>query len=180
MQRVDGCWHNTAVANQQPRIVSQNGLRSFACSPVSVVVLVVNDQEQFLFGHHRTRQRWEAVSGALEAEESVLDAAMRELREEMGPAIRARPLGVVHASTFRYDDNARFMIGIVYLMAYEGGDVVPDDDMGGSGHRWVGRDALLSGELEVWIPRQGWILRRAIAMYRLWRDEEVMLQDPLE
>ena len=72
--------YKIATPNQQPRIVSQNGLRSFACSPVSVVVLVVNDQEQFLFGHHRTRQRWEAVSGALEAEESVLVAATQSHR----------------------------------------------------------------------------------------------------
>jgi len=168
------------MSDQQPRIIAHDGLRSFACSPVSVVVLVVNDQEQFLVGHHRTRRRWEAVSGALEAEESVLDAAMRELREEMGPAIRARPLGVLHASTFRYDDNARYMIGIVYLMAYEGGDVVPGDDMGGGGHMWVALDALMSGQVAVGIPRHGWIMRRAIEMYRLWRDEEVTLQDPMD
>lgn len=173
------CWQNTDMPNEQPLIVSENGLRSFACSPVAVVVLVVNDQEQLLFGYHDARQRWEAVSGALEARESILDGAMRELREEMGPAIQARPLGVLHASTFRYDDNAQFMISIAYLMAYEGGNIQPGDDMSGGGYRWMTLDELELGQTAVSIPRERWILRRAVEMYRLWKDEEVVLQEPM-
>jgi len=167
------------MPNEQPLIVSENGLRSFACSPVAVVVVVVNDQEELLFGYHSTRQRWEAVSGALQAEESILDGAMRELCEEMGPAIQARPLGVLHASTFRYDDNAQFMISIAYLMAYEGGDILPGDDMSGGGYRWMTLDDLVSAQTVVGIPREGWILRRAVEMHRLWKHEDVELQKPM-
>lgn len=53
--------------------------------------------------------------------------ALREVREEAGPDLRVRPLGVVHASTFAYDDRVRRMISVVYLMAHEGG--------GGTGRR---------------------------------------------
>jgi len=146
---------------------------------VAVVVLVVNEREELLVGFHRSRQRWEAVSGALEAEETVLDGALRELREEMGPRIRARPLGVLHASTFRYDDLARFMISITYLMAHEGGDIEPGDDMRGGEHRWVKLEALASGHEAVGIPGEPWLLHRAMQTYRLWKNEDVRLQAPM-
>ena len=129
------CWHNTSAPNKQPIIVSENGQRSIACSPVAVVVLVINKQEELLFGYHNTRQRWKAVSGVLEVRETILDEAMRELSEEMGPTVKVRPLGVLHASTFRYDDNAQFMISIKYLMAYEGGIISPGDGMSDGGCR---------------------------------------------
>lgn len=166
------------MPNQQPVIQSENGERAFACSPAAVVVFVVNAQEEILFGFHKRRQRWEVVSGALEAEETVLDGALRELREEMGSAIRVRPLGVIHANSFRYDDNAQYMIGISYLMAYEGGEVLPDDDMRDGGFRWVGLDDLLSGRFPVAIPRESWLLTRAVEAYRLWKDQPVRLQEP--
>ena len=167
------------MPNSQPLVVTENGLRSFACSPAAVVVLVVDDKERLLVGYHKTRQRWEAVSGVLEARETILDGAMRELCEEMGPAVRVRPLGVLHASTFRYDDNAQFMISVTYLMAYKGGDIVPGDDMGGAGYRWLALDDLVSGQASVGIPREQWLLRRAIEMSRLWAREEVQLQPSL-
>lgn len=166
------------MPNQQPIIQSENGEREFVCSPAAVIVFVVNEQEEILFGFHNRRQRWEVVSGALEAEETVLDGALRELHEEMGPAIQVRPLGVIHANSFRYDNNAQYMIGISYLMAYEGGEVFPDDDMRDGGFRWIGLDDLLSERFTVAIPREKWLLTRAIEAYRLWKDQTVRLQDP--
>ena len=165
--------------SEQPQIVSENGQRTFACSPAAVVALLVNDQEQLLCGYHNKRQRWEAVSGVMEARESVVDAALREMREEMGATIRARPLGVVHASTFRYDDNAQFMISIVYLLAYEGGEIVPGDDMSDGDYQWLPLAGLNAQRASVAIPREPWLLRRALDLYRLWKDERVVLQRPL-
>ena len=162
------------MPNQQPVIRSENGKRQFVCSP-AVVVFVINPQEEFLFGFHATRQRLEVVSGALEAEESVLEGALRELHEEMGSELQVRPLGVFHANTFRYDDNAQYMISLCYLMAYEGGEVIPGDDMAGYGYRWLGLDTLLSGEVEVGIPREKWLLQRAIDTYHLWKGQDVNL-----
>ena len=71
------------------------------------------------------------------------------------------------------------MISITYLMAYEGGDIVPGDDMGGAGYRWLALDDLASGQATVGIPRERWLLRRAIEMSRLWAREEVELQSPI-
>ena len=70
------------------------------------------------------------------------------------------------------------MISISYLMAYEGGEVVPGDDMSDGGHRWLALDDLVSGQSAVGIPRERWILRRAVEMYRLWKDDDVLLQEP--
>ena len=167
------------MPNKQPRIVSANGQRTFACSPAAVVALLVNDQEQLLCGYHNKRQRWEAVSGVMEASETVVDAALRELREEMGETIQARPLGVVHASTFRYDDNARYMISIVYLLAYTGGEITPGDDMSDGGYRWLPLAGLNAERPDVGIPREPWLLQRALDLYRLWKGEHVVLQSTL-
>lgn len=164
-----GAYDSSIMPNQQPIIKSENGERSFACSPAAVVVFVLNDLEEFLFGFHSRRQRWEVVSGALEAEETLLEGAQRELAEEMGPEIQVRSLGVIHADTFRYDDNAQYMISVSFLMAYEGGRILPGDDMAGSDFRWIGLDDILTGGVKIGIPRETWILQRAVEMYRLLR-----------
>ena len=53
----------------------------------------------------------------------VLDGVLREMYEELGAGVRARSLGVVHVQSF--DAHVRYMIGINYLLAYEGGPIVP-------------------------------------------------------
>ena len=53
---------------------------------------------------------WEPVNGAVDGGETLLEAALREVREEAGQHLRVRPLGVVHASTFEYDARVRRMI----------------------------------------------------------------------
>jgi ADP-ribose pyrophosphatase YjhB (NUDIX family) len=162
-----------------PHIVSEDGKRSFACFPAAVVVLVVNFREELLVGFHQSRQRWEAVSGALEAGETVLDGALRELREEMGPGIKVRPLGVIHAGSFHYDSCTRFMISITYLMAHEGGDIVPGDDMHGGGHRWISLKALESERETIGLPGEPWLFARAGQVFRAWTADDVVLQRPL-
>ena len=149
-----------------------------ACSPAAVVVFLVDENERILLlDNVRRGKGWEVVSGALEAEETVLDAALRELHEELGSDVRVRPLGTVHASTWHYDDNAQYMISICYLMAYDGGPIVPGDDMAGSEYRW-----WTLAELEkasVAIPRERWLLERAVELYRLWNGQTVELQPVL-
>src|SRR5262245_48640590 len=94
------------MPNQQPRITTVNGRRQFSCSAVALQAIIVNSDEQVLLLSSPTRNRggaWQVVSGALEAEETILAGTLREVREEVGPAIQVRPLGPVHVCTFRYD-----------------------------------------------------------------------------
>ena len=163
----------------QPTVTSRQG-RQFACSPAAVLVFVVNEQEKFLLLRHPQRSGWEIVNGALDAGETVLAGVLREVAEEVGPAVRVRPLGAVHIQTFHYDEQARFMLSLSYLVAYEGGAVEPGDDMSGSETRWFSLAELLDEETAILVPPQmRWTFRRALQLYRLWQDEEVPLQPAL-
>lgn len=155
----------------QPVIVSQKG-RPFAASAVALQAVIVNDQEQILLLNSPTRnQGWQVISGGLEAGETILDGIIREVAEEVGSDVRVRPLGVVHAETFHYDENVRFMIAIYYLMVYEGGTIVPGDDMAGSAYRWWSLDEIEDASLPYHPTVIPWALRRTVDLYRLWKDD---------
>lgn len=161
-------------------LVRTSGGRHFACSPAAVLVFIVDEAERFLLLRHPRREGWEIVNGALDAGESVLDGALREAAEEAGASVRLRPLGAVHVQTFHYDADVRYMLSLMYLMAYEGGTVQPGDDMVGSEARWFTVEELMDESLNVIVPPHGrWLFRRARDLYRLWKGEEVVLQRPL-
>ncbi|MCI0394275.1 MAG: NUDIX domain-containing protein [Chloroflexi bacterium] len=166
----------------QPFITTADGRRTFACSPAAVEVFIVNDREEILLLAHPQRNGgWEVINGALEAGESALAGCLRETWEEAGPAVRVRPLGAIHVSTFHYDDHARYMLSIAYLMAYEGGPVQPGDDMAGSRFRWWPLDELMDEAVNVIVPvNERWLLARAIELYRLWKNQEHPLQLDLD
>ncbi|MEJ2748504.1 MAG: NUDIX domain-containing protein [Anaerolineae bacterium] len=168
------------MSTSQPDIISLKG-RPFAASAIALQAVIVNDQEQILLLNSPTRnQGWQTISGGLEAGEAILDGVKREVAEEVGPEVQVRPLGVVHAQTFHYDENVRFMVGIYYLLAYEGGKIVPGDDMAGSACRWWSLDELDDATLHRHPTVIPWMLRRAITLYRLWRnDPERPLQPDL-
>ncbi len=172
---------------KQPTILSENG-RTFATSAIALQAIIMNENEQFLLlssPHRNGNNEWQTVSGGLEAGETVLDGILREVREEVGD-IQVRPLTVLHSHTFRYDDNVSFMVGIYYLLHYENGKVVPGDDMIDSDFRWWDLD-----ELETAVSHKAvtlhpsthlWMLRRAVQLYRLLKDdwvETAVLQPPL-
>lgn len=170
----------------QPTLITADGKREFACSPAAVIAFIVNEREEILFLANPKRPGWwENVNGALDAEESVLAGVLREVREEAGPEIIVRPLGTLHVSTFHYDDAARFMLSISYVLAYEGGQVIPGDDMTGSEFRWFSVEEINSGNYKILPPSdRPWLIHRAIELYRLWRElpadyPEVELQRPL-
>ena len=56
--------------------------------------------------------------------------------------IKVRPLGTVHISSFHYDKHVRYMLSVAYLFVYEGGEILPGDDMEGSEYRWWSLDEL--------------------------------------
>ena len=159
------------MPTNQPNIVSLTG-RPFAASAIALQAIIVNEKEQILLLNSPTRnQGWQTISGGLEAGETILDGVRREVVEEVGPDVRVRPLGVVHVQTFHYDENVRFMVAIYYLMAYEGGTIVPGDDMKGSAYRWWNLGELEDESLPHHPTVIPWVLRRTIDLYRLWKDD---------
>ncbi len=162
----------------QATITTTNGKRAFACYPIAILVFIVDEQERILMLAHPQRQGgWEVINGAMEAEETILQGALRETAEEAGPGIRVRPLGTVHVQNFHYDEAVRYMFSVSYLMAYEGGEVIPGDDMQGSEYRWWSIKELEDEDIELLVPpNRKWIARRAIELYRLWKDQTVDLQ----
>jgi len=160
------------AADRQPEITARSG-RTFATFPAAVVVPIVGRDEQLLLLESKRRPGcWEPVNGAVERGETLLAAALREVHEEAGPEVRVRPLGVVHAATFSYDAHVVRMISVVHAMRYEGGQVVPGDDMRGSLVRWAGLREIDADALELIPPLdQAWLRRRVIDSYRLWPAE---------
>jgi 8-oxo-dGTP diphosphatase len=166
------------MIDTQPHVLTADRRRRFACSPVAILVFVVNEREEALLLSHPERQGgWEVVNGALEAGETVLEGALRETREEAGPGVRVRPLGTVHVSSFHYDEQVEYMLSLGYLMAYDGGEIEPGSDMAGSAYRWWGLAELEEDDVHLIVPPgQKWLLERAVELYRLWRGREVDLQ----
>ncbi len=162
-------------------IEALNG-RQFETHPAAVVVPIVTRREELLLLESPRRPGWwEPVNGAVDARETLLDAALREVREEVGPDLRVRPLGVVHASTFAYDAQVTHMISVTYLMAYEGGVPQPDDDMRGSRLQWATLDEIEAQALRMVPPLdQAWLRRRTLELFRLWKSAgDVPLQHSL-
>jgi 8-oxo-dGTP pyrophosphatase MutT (NUDIX family) len=163
------------MPGQQPYVTTANGKRQFVCSPAALLVFIVNEEEEILLlSHPRRNGGWEVVNGALEAGETVLEGALRETREEAGEQVRVRPLGVVHVATFHYDEQVEYMLSLGYLMAYEGGEVEPGDDMAGSEYRWWSIEELMDESVRLIAPpEQKWWIQRAVELYRLWGRQEV-------
>jgi len=100
------------MSNSSPYLISAGPrFRKFAAAPMALQAIVVNPAEQILLMYSPTRKHgWQVVSGALEAEETILDGTLREVYEELGAEVCVRPLGVVHAETFHYDKVVRYML----------------------------------------------------------------------
>ena len=85
------------MSPDHPPEISTSGGRVFATHPAAVVVAIVNEREELLLLESPRRPGWwEPVNGAVEAGETLLEAALREVREEAGAgpagaAARCRP-----------------------------------------------------------------------------------------
>lgn len=155
----------------KPTAQSSDGNRTFVCFPAAVMVFHININEEFLM-LSAGNDMWEVVSGALEDSETILDGALRESLEELGSRIRITPLGVVHTLSFQYDDAIRDMISILYVMRFDGGAVVPGDDMLGAEYQWWDIDHIGQNIDKISKPeKQLWLFQRALDLFRLYRDE---------
>jgi ADP-ribose pyrophosphatase YjhB (NUDIX family) len=171
------------MTTPQPFMTDTKG-RRFACSAVAVQAIIVDEDERVLLLSSPTRNRpdeWQVISGSLEAAETVLEGVLREVSEEAGPQIQVRPLGVVHAQSFHFDAQVRYMIGVHYLLAYEGGEVQPGDDMHDAQYRWWSLEEITAANIPFHPSTHLWILQRGVALYRFWKDQpSVPLQPDLD
>lgn len=159
---------------QLPTIQSAPPLnRLFPAYPVALQALIINEDERFLLlssPHKNKANEWQVISGGLDANETILDGVLREVKEEAGEKVRVRPLTLIHSQTFSFDAHIPFMIGIYYLLAYEGGQVVPGDDMQGSQVRWWSIDELQQADIHFHPSTHLWMLARGVEMFRLLRE----------
>jgi len=116
---------------------------------LSCGVLVMNRQRELLMGHATGTPRWDIPKGVGEPDESALQAAVREAREETGlefepgdlldlgrfAYLRAKDLHL-HAALIERIDPVRCVCSTHYVDAR--GRDRPEMD----GHAWVGFDAL--------------------------------------
>ena len=163
-------------------IETANGKGRFTCSPAALLVFIVNENNEILLlSHPKRKNTWEVVNGVYEGGETLLDGALRETYEEVGSEIRVRPLGTIHAYSFHYDPNIQHMISVCFLFSYEGGDIVPGDDMDGSEYRWWKWDDIVEEDVVISVPPgRKWIIKRAIDLYAHWKDmDDIELQPEL-
>ena len=161
------------IMAKTPQLVSDAG-RPFPCFPAAVVVIVVNEAAEVLLFSSKPGE-YEAIAGGVEVDESLLEAALRELHEEAGADLQVEPVGVVHAYMFPFDQHIRQMISICFVFRYLGGSVVAADDMTGASHAWFSAEDFRGLHLRV--PEQGhWILERAVALAASTRGQTVSLE----
>jgi NADH pyrophosphatase NudC (nudix superfamily) len=142
-------------------------------------IILDTDERLLLSSPMRNRAgEWQTVSGSLEAAETVLAGVLREVSEEIGPQVQVRPLGVVRTQTFHFDAQVPYMIGIYYLCVYEGGAIQPGDDMRDAHYRWWSLKELLAGPVRFHPSTHLWMLQRAVALYRCWKDQPAVPLQP--
>lgn len=166
------------MADAYPTITTRRG-RTFPCYPAALLALIIDADERLLMlSNPKSNREWECVNGGMDERETILDGTLREIREEVGSAIQVRPLGLVHAYMFPYDEHVSHVFSMVYLYEYLGGEVIPGDDMVGSEVRWFSIEELESGDYPTIAPSGiPWIFRRAVELYRLLKDQpDVTLQ----
>jgi ADP-ribose pyrophosphatase YjhB (NUDIX family) len=156
------------------------GFRVFAAHPIALQAVIVNDKREILLLSSPRRNgagQWQVISGGMEANETVLAGVLREAHEEAGADVRLRPLGVFHAQSFAYDEHIPYMVSIYYLLAYEGGRIVPGDDMADAEAKWWSLAALKAANVDFHPSTQMWLLETAVTCYNLWHNQP---QPPLQ
>lgn len=155
------------LASAAPTVRDTKKPRRFSCSPVGVCVLVFDDEDRVLLLRPPGQEGWEAVSGAVEASESLDAAARREMAEELGPTVTTGPLVTVHAYTVDYDPDLPSLVSIVFATRYGGGEVRPADDMIGADMAWVEVDDIVARLYEVAVPTETSVFARAKSLLAL-------------
>lgn len=157
------------------KVVAESG-RVIACFPAAILVFVVNEDNEILL-FSQEENRWTIIAGAIEAGETILDSALRELREEAGTSICVNPIGVVHAHSFNYDPSVEGMISIYYVVKFKKGEIIPGDDMAGAEYRWWSLDKIKAKIDEIKIPdKQYWMFERAVEFCSSFENQDANLE----
>lgn len=159
----------------QPELVAANGRRLAGFAAAVLVFIIDPATRRFLLlssPAKRAREGWEIVNGGLEAGESLLEGAVREVGEEAGAAVRLDVVGTVHSWTWRYDDQVPHMISTAFVAAHLGGEIVPGDDMAGCTVRWASLDEIrqMADDGVALIPGQVWLFERALECFDFWGE----------
>jgi hypothetical protein len=72
------------------------------------------------------------------------------------------------------------MVAVYYLLAYDGGVVVPGDDMAGSQYRWWSVEELENEQVRVKVPPDQRLFSRSLDLYDLWVSQDYELQPDLD
>lgn len=147
-------------ALQRLRLLGLDGRRRFARFPVGVAMVVVDAEARVLLLEDPGTGSLEIPSGAVEDGETILDAVHRELSEELGARCVLDPIETVHTYTIDYADEP--LVSVVYLVAYDGGMIVPSDDVAGAAVRWAEPRVLDELHPRIVVPSEPWILERAL------------------
>ncbi len=117
----------------------------------SVNVVVVNDAGDVLMIRRTDNGNWAVPGGGIDLGESLVEAAVRETREETG--IECRVTGLVgiytdpqHVILYTSNGEARQEFSIVLTAVAVGGQPTPSDES--SEVRWVPREDVLGCQMD--------------------------------
>jgi 8-oxo-dGTP diphosphatase len=140
------------MTEQQDGMAPSSARRAFS------VAVYARRGDRVLVIEHRRLRTWLPIGGELEAAETPLEAAIRELREETGlvgtfhvlaSALDGVPPGFIGYEEHQAGSKGLHMNFVFVCEIAEGSDVTPNDEFGA--WRWVNRGELeeLSSPLNV-------------------------------
>ncbi len=95
------------------------------CAPYRYVVIFSKYHGKWLFSRHKNRLTWETQGGHIEANETPLDAAKRELYEESG----AKEFTITPLFDYDAADESSSAAGVVFLADIRSMDPLPNYEM---------------------------------------------------
>jgi 8-oxo-dGTP pyrophosphatase MutT (NUDIX family) len=120
--------------------------------------------DEVLVIEHRRLGTWLPIGGELEAGETPLEAAVRELREETGlvgrfatiaGALDGVPAGLIGYEEHQAGSKGLHMNFVFVAEVAKDAEVVPNHEFGE--HRWVGRAALAALESPLNVRQFGFV-----------------------